>query len=189
MPIPRPQAIWGYLRYLHRHKLAVYRAGRLLGVGRMQLLVHDLSKFRPDEFFPYAESFYGGPHRPWSEVSGYAKREHFDWAWATSKEGVREAFDRAWLLHQHRNAHHWQSHVLRNDNGTTVALEMPHHYMLEMVADWCGAGMAINGHGLDAARAETRAWYEKNRDRMLLGTWTRSHVERVLGVAGSAPTV
>ena len=38
------------------------------------------------------------------------------------------SFDSAWLLHQKRNAHHWQYWVLLEDEGNTKALEMDDKY-------------------------------------------------------------
>lgn len=109
-----------YLRYLYRHKKAVYKAGRILRVSRWQLLVHDLSKFLPAEFFPYAKRFYG-----------------------TGDNELEYTY--AWNLHQKRNPHHWQYFVIVFDDGAVRALEMPDKYAREMVADWAGAGYAVSG--------------------------------------------
>jgi hypothetical protein len=84
----------------------------------------------------------------------------------------RAAFNVAWLHHQHRSPHHWQHWVLRNDDGSTVALEMPTRYALEMLCDWIGAGKAIMGR-----KANTPAWYVKNKDQILLHPATRDWVE------------
>lgn len=136
-----------YLRYLARHKWFVYRAARSVGVPWLGV-VHDWSKFRPSEFFPYREFFYGKPG-----------------------QSAQEAFDGAWLAHIHRNKHHWQHYVLRQDDGQTKALEMPHRYAREMVADWIGAGLAITG------RDNLKDWYAENRNKMLLAPLTRQWVD------------
>lgn len=73
-----------------RHKWFVFLACQKAGlIGRG--LVHDLSKFTPSEWFPYVEYFYG-------EHAGKRQKPWY----------VQDAFDRAWLLHQNRNPHHWQ---------------------------------------------------------------------------------
>lgn len=162
---------WQYLKYVLRHKLYVYQEGRKLKLGRWQLLRHDLSKFRPDEWGPYAAWFYGGPHPDESEI-GYYERTYY--GLGRSRQARKAAFDEAWLKHQQRNPHHWQHWILRNDNGPTVALEMPRRYMLEMVADWAGAGRAITG------KLEVGEWYTRNRDNMLLHPDTRDWVETCL---------
>lgn len=145
-----------YLKYVLRHKwhvaLACFRRGLIL-----RGILHDLSKFLPSEWFPYAEFFYGeGQHTPEDAAL------------------VDARFDRAWLLHQHRNPHHWQYWVLRNDSGTTVPIPMPHDCILEMLADWEGAGIAITG------RREYVQWYHKNKGAMVLHPQTRAMVEHLL---------
>ncbi len=159
-----------YLKYLIRHKwfvaLACFRYG-LYWRG----IKHDWSKLLPSEWFPYVESFYG---RKWTNeerhqcfnVTGHL---------LPTKESVMADFDKAWLMHQHRNSHHWQHHVLRNDNGSTVCLKMPHRDAVEMLCDWEGAGRAING------KIDTLSWYTKNRDRILLDPTTREFVDAELG--------
>ncbi len=135
-----------YAAYFWRHKVAVYRAAWLLGVTRLGL-VHDWSKLLPSEWAPYALSFYG----PWK----YADRPQW----------LKDAFDRAWLAHIHRNKHHPQHWVLRNDTEGGTFLKIPEPYVREMVADWMGAGMAIKGHGLAEAPAECRKWWDANKHK------------------------
>src|SRR5690349_4010162 len=123
---------WRYLLYVVRHKWFVYRAGRALGVGRWQLVVHDWSKFRPSEWMPYANFFYGPKPKPVRDATGYYK----------PTDTGDEAFDFAWLLHQKRNPHHWQWWLLPEDDGGVKVLPMPDRYRREMLADWRGAGLA-----------------------------------------------
>lgn len=149
---------WLYLSYVLRHKwfvmLACFRRGLI-----WQGIFHDLSKFTPGEWIPYANFFYG----PRSKTR-------------TQTEGERVAFDTAWLRHQHRNPHHWQHWVLREDNGGTKTLPMPLRYIKEMLADWEGAGRAITG------KVEYVSWYMKNRSNILLHPDTERQVHLMLGV-------
>lgn len=163
---------WQYLKYVLRHKWFVYRAGRELGVGRWQLLVHDLSKFLPSEWFPYARYFYGG-ERP--SRRDFVSPEVRYAMWDYCREGVQEAFDRAWLAHQHRNPHHYQHWILREDSGEVKCLPMPWKYRAEMLADWRGAGLALG-------KPDTAGWYLANRDRIHLSEGTREWVEEHLAV-------
>lgn len=144
-----------YLSYVIRHKWFVFLACCSRGII-WQGIVHDWSKFLPSEWMAYVEFFNGDPlfHD-------------------TAK--VNDAFDVAWLKHQHRSPHHWQHWVLRNDDGTTVCIEMPRRYVLEMLCDWEGAGRAIMGRS-----ASTPAWYAKNREQILLHSNTRTIVDRAL---------
>jgi hypothetical protein len=168
-----------YLKYLLRHKWFVGTMCVKYGLY-WQALVHDLSKFRPSEFIPYARYFYGT----------YPTQRECDRAMhlasvciAPSKEVVVIAFNHAWLLHQHRNPHHWQHWILREDSGKTFALDMPTRYLLEMLCDWWGAGRAMGrlSPSNDVWR-ETRNWYEKTKDNMLLSDSTRRYVETFLKV-------
>lgn len=148
------KANWKYLKYVLRHKYYVYVKGREYGLGRWQLLKHDLSKFSPAEWSPYVRRFYmqANPH------------DHID-------------FKVAWLHHLHHNPHHWQHWLLQNDDGKINALKMPRIYELEMLADWYGAGMAINGE------ADVKYWYMKNHMNMRLNPTTRTFVENTLGLS------
>jgi hypothetical protein len=143
-----------YLRYLARHKWYVLVAGLKIKAPLWRLLVHDLSKFRPGEFKPYLDRFYGTGRK--------------------SLTLTRNRFDAAWLAHQHRNPHHWQYWILREDNGATFALPMSRPHVFEMVADWAGAGRAIHGSW------EIRPWYEANREKMDLHPDTRFLVEKLI---------
>jgi len=150
-----------YLRYVIRHKWFVFIECCKLGIP-WRGLVHDLSKFRWSEWRPYVWSFNG----PWK----YDDRP----LW------LRDIFNKAWLLHQHRNPHHWQFWCLRCDTDGETVLQMPDCYMREMLADWRGANKAQGGDG----KADSLKWYEKNRAKMVLHPDTRIWIEGQLGFVG-----
>ena len=160
-----------YLKYLIKHKYYVtvecFKRG-LYWRG----ITHDLSKFLPDEFIPYMNFFYGKFPSRKDILSGDGKAVVYKY-----KEIVKEEFNIAWLHHQHRNPHHWQWWVLRNDNGPTEVFEMPLQYRAEMLCDWHGAGKAIMGKN-----SNTKEWYIKNKDKMILGDATRCWIESELGI-------
>lgn len=163
-----------YARYLALHKWFVLLAGLRYGAPLWRLLVHDASKVRPSEWFPYTAYFYGpeptgAPRGQHDRPNRTANIEH-------EKRERQAAFDRAWLAHQHRNAHHHQHWLLRGDDGITIALPMPELLVREMAADWAGAGRAITG------KWEVRDWYLANRGRMLLHADTRRRVEELLDI-------
>ena len=136
-----------YLKYLIKHKY--YVAKECFKVGLYwRGIVHDLSKFTLSEWIAYRNYFYGTP----DEIK----------------------FNEAWLNHIHKNKHHHQHWVLRNDDGTVVALDIPNVYVLEMVCDWIGAGLAITG------RREVKEWYEKNKDKMVLSDLTKAKVNAMI---------
>ena len=143
-----------YLGYILRHKWYVFIAGRKIGLPLWQGIMHDLSKFRVTEWFAYRNAFF--------TIDGIAQH----------KKTVE--FDFAWLKHQHRNKHHWQYWLLLSDHGVSKPLEMPRRYVLEMVADWLGAGRAITG------KWEHEEWFAANKEYMNLHPQTRKLVEEIL---------
>ena len=161
---------WKYLKYLLRHKWFVLLAGQKLKVPMWRLLLHDLSKFLSCEWLPYARSFYG-PKALYLWADTYGKYANYTGRGAAQ---VKREFDAAWLHHQHHNLHHWQSWVLREDNGGTRALQMPEQYVREMVADWYGAGRAITG------RWEAGEWFDKNQHKMMMHNATYARVVELL---------
>lgn len=143
-----------YLNYLIRHKWFVFLAGIKFKAPLWRLIIHDWSKFLPSEWFPYAESFYGG----------YKERP----------QHVKDAFDSAWNHHQKRNKHHFQYWVLIEDSGAIKPLEIPEKYLREIASDWSGAGRAITG------KWEVWSYYQKVKDKTLLHPKTRQLFEELL---------
>lgn len=166
-----------YLRYVLRHKWFVLVAGLKTGAPLWRLLIHDWSKFLPCEWFAYVNYFYG-------EKPRLQKEEWDDSRYWPAAQKYYDAFDRAWLHHQHANKHHWQHWTLREDSGRVKLLPMPDKYAREMVADWMGAGRAITG------KWEAPAWYAKNREIIQLADKTRAYVDNALGwIVVEWPTV
>lgn len=154
-----------YLRYVLRHKWYVFLECRRLGIPWLGI-IHDWSKFRPGEWFPYVHSFYhpdGGSRK---------KGEATEWYDPTR---VSDEFDRAWLSHWHRNAHHWQHWKLVRDEDEDKLLDMPDKYRREMLADWRGAGRALG-------KPDTPAWYRKWSHKIRLHTETRRWIEEQINV-------
>jgi len=137
-----------FVRYLVIHKWHVFRACAKYGLW-WRGLVHDLSKLTPRELLPYAR--------------------HFSRSMPTSAP----AFAFAWSLHQKRNDHHWQWWVCVTSRGNHVAMPMSPAARIEMICDWCGAGIAQGD-------PDIRGWYERNKEGMLLHPETRVWVERNL---------
>ena len=145
---------WNYLKYVVRHKFFVLLSCSKLGFPVRYGIFHDMSKFKPSEWIPYASCFY----KPNGE-------KQYD---------ETEEFNLAWNRHQKANKHHWQYWVITMDRGESKALRMPPRCIKEMVADWMGAGMAIHG------KCEVGEWYNKNKNNMILHPDTRMIVESYL---------
>lgn len=119
-------------------------------------LEHDKSKDQMDEYDAYDRYFYGG----------------------NKSYQVVQDFNHAWLLHIHRNPHHWQYWVLINDNPNEgeIILDMPYNYILEMVCDWWGFSWKSGD------LTEIFKWYDQHKDYMKLSDKTRKDVEDILGM-------
>lgn len=146
-----------YASYVARHKWWVLVAGFRVGPGRWwrwpawiaRLLVHDWSKLLPSEWRPYALYFNG------ESKESFVARHWASWCsagcvpsiaevyagadWEHQRELRQQAFDRAWLLHQHRQPHHWQFWLLLNDSSedraryhiTSLDGGLAHHALTE----------------------------------------------------------
>lgn len=157
-----------YLRALLRHKWYVFLEGRKLGLGIPRLLIHDWDKFGYKMFLAYARTFYT------AEGKGQYEPD--------------PDFDPTWNRHQKINRHHWQFWLLTRDTGELVPLKMPELDLLEMIADWRGAGRAYAKPGQKWKLSETVEWYEKNREKMILHAETRSRVEVILAYRYRIPS-
>ena len=111
---------------------------------------HDLSKFRPSEFCSYAKFFYS----TFTNEQDYTEAKY--------------QFDRAWLLHQNRNRHHWQHWV----DATGVAYDMPNKYVKQMICDWSGVGRRVGDTAQDH--------YEKTREEINIHPITEKRIKRYI---------
>lgn len=118
-----------------------------------QMRNHDTSKSQRDEYHPYDAYFYGN----------------------NKSEKVNEEFNRAWLLHIHRNPHHWQYWILvHDDDHEDTVLPMPYNYILEMICDWWAFSWTQEN------LYEIFDWYEKRKEHIRLDSRTRTIVEDIL---------
>lgn len=115
---------------------------------------HDMSKYNKDEYEAYDAYFYGN-------------NKSYD---------VVEQFNRAWLLHIHRNPHHWQYWILVNDNPNEgeILIDMPDCYIIEMICDWWS--FSWNKGNLK----EIFKWYDERKHHIKLSDYTRTKVDNIL---------
>lgn len=153
-----------YDQYLFNHKSNV-RKGYYWLVENLPDLIkgnyeyqlcfaHDDSKSNQDEYEAYDAYFYGN-NRSYSVVQN---------------------FNVAWLKHIHRNPHHWQYWILVNDdpNEGEILLEIPYHYIIEMICDWWAFSWEKGN------LYEIFDWYNQHKDYMKLNSKTRDTVEDIL---------
>lgn len=142
----RFEKLIGHLRVVCRHKWEVGKVLWKFGMYK-QAILHDMSKFSPTEFLPSVKYFTG-------------TRSPID----NEKEDI--GYSLAWQHHKGRNPHHWEywidnlgpqkvkSKFIPNSDvecdageyteyvSQPIPLEIPYEYVLEMIADWIGAGRA-----------------------------------------------
>lgn len=153
-----------YDRYLTEHKNNVAKGYEWLRNNLPNLVnnlgawnvnyAHDASKSEEDEYKAYDAYFYG-KNRSYQVVQDY---------------------NRAWLLHLHRNPHHWQYWVLINDDPEEgeILLDMPMEYIIEMICDWWSFSWKAGN------LFEIFKWYEEHKDYIKLSVRTRNIVENIL---------
>lgn len=144
-----------YLWYVLRHKWYVFYAGvRLGGIPLWRLLIHDWTKFTRAEWSAYVHTFYAAD--------------------GSKQYKPTPAFNDAWEHHYTHNPHHWNYWLVADGAGGMSANWMMKTYAREMVADWYGAGMVING------KPEVETWYLANKDKMQIHDSTRFYVTQVI---------
>lgn len=147
---------WRYLKYVLRHKWYVFLACLEYGL-LWRGIKHDWHKFLPDEWGPYSGYDFS---KGLPKTTGYIHELDPD----------EVEFNIAMNKHHNRGDHHWEHWLLRNKDGSTLALPMPEICAKEMIADWRGAGLA-------QGRPKTWEWYLLNRDNIQLHRKTRMLIE------------
>ena len=155
-----------YLKYILEHKKNVFIecmkiAMQHQGGIRKKLIIHafthDLSKFLPCEFIPYARKFYGDyPSITDPRFGQYTGK---------FKEDIEIDFDKAWEHHYKNNKHHedyW--------NGK----DMPYLYIMQLIADWKGMSRKFG----DTAQE----YYLKNYHKFNMTYQTRLDLEMNLDI-------
>ena len=141
------------------HKIHVFNAGIELmatdwfkefnineDLFRFNLWLHDLSKFSHIEALPYAtHDFSSNKYSP--------------------------EFQRAWVHHKNKNEHHPEFWLNPNRKGKVDPLPMPDIYILEMFADWIGAGKTYGD--------ELETWLPKNFHTFKFHPETEQKVKKI----------
>lgn len=119
-PLTPAQALknaWHHLGTVSQHKWLVFELCARCGIP-FQGVVHDLSKFSPDEFMAGVR-YYQGDRSP------------------NAAERHANGFSRAWIHHKGRNKHHYEYwlDMREGGDGTLEGNLIPTRYMVEMFCD------------------------------------------------------
>jgi hypothetical protein len=148
---------WKYFRYVVEHKKNVFIECWKMGLY-YQAFVHDLSKFLPSEFIPYARFFYETDRE-----KNYKRSDESNMN-----------FQMGWLHHQKRNKHHWNYWISISRMNDIRPMPMPKKYVLEMIADWKGMSRKFGG--------SAKEYYNKIKGEMILHPETVKLIEQYLEV-------
>lgn len=155
---------WGVFGYFEKvvipHKIAVYQAGVELAwqqwfkdlriekdVFLENLWLHDLSKFSANESFGYA---------CYNRETGSGK----------------EGFESAWHHHKMNNPHHPEYWLNPNRSGELEVMPMHDIYLVEMIADWIGAGKTYG--------STLEEWLPKNIGKFKFHHFTAKKLQDIL---------
>lgn len=152
---------WKYFKYVFWHKYHALKAAIRLGIP-LRGLLHDLSKFRPDEWGPYAEYFYG--YYPQSSTEIYNGVPH---------QNVTIKFWDANRRHFNRNDHHWQHWLFFQESGLK-AMPIPIPVLKEMLADWYS--FALCKGSVDGWMASWEYW-EIHKDNIMMYPASKQWIE------------
>lgn len=151
---------WGHLCTINSHKWKVMKNCFRVGLYKQGLL-HDLSKYTPEEFLTGIRYYQGSrsPNAAEKEAKGYSA---------------------AWLHHKGRNKHHfeyWIDFSVRKEDGLQ-GMEMPLNYVMEMVMDRIAASKVyMKQNYTDASAWE---YYCRTKDYIVIHPNTRACLEKIL---------
>ncbi|MCR4907494.1 MAG: DUF5662 family protein [Lachnospiraceae bacterium] len=117
-----------HFKTITEHKKLVAEGCFKVGLYRQGIL-HDLSKYMPEEFMVGA-LFYQGNRSP-----NNAERE-------------KKGYSAAWLHHKGRNKHHyeyWVDYSSQTNGGAFIPVKMPLKFVIEMLMDRVAASKVYNG--------------------------------------------
>jgi hypothetical protein len=143
---------WNYFKYIIEHKWNVGIECLKMGMP-IHAITHDLSKFLPSEFIPYAKYFYET-----DKATNYDKKTEND-----------KNFQSGWCYHQKRNKHHWNYWVsVTRKSNAQLPIEMPRRHVRQMIADWRGMSRKFGG--------TWQKYYAENKQEMILHEETKRQI-------------
>lgn len=151
---------WRHFLTITEHKALVMKNCFRVGLYRQGLL-HDLSKYSPEEFLTGVRYYQGNrsPNAAEKEAVGYSK---------------------AWLHHKGRNKHHfeyWIDFSVRKEEGL-IGNKMPLNYVIEMVMDRIAASKIYKGK--DYTDAAPWEYYSRTSPYIVIHPDTRALLEKLL---------
>ena len=152
----------GHLKTVLHHKALVCIGCFRIGLYSQGLL-HDLSKFSPEEFIAGVR-FYQGTESP------------------NNEERKKYGASRAWMHHKGRNRHHyeyWNDYNVNKDpEHPIVSVKMPVRYVAEMFVDRVSASKVYRGSAY--RDSDPLAYYRHGNAARLMHPETAALLEKLL---------
>jgi len=150
---------WNYLKYVLNHKWCVFKVCMRKGLF-IHAFTHDMSKFRPSEFIPYAKKFYGSKNLPDS-----------------GRIYIERDFHIALLHHYNRNKHHLAYWVDYKGKPVTMPIRSVKH----LVADWQAMGLAKKNN-YTFAKQNAIDFFQSNKGNMKMTPLTEYYIKKYLKI-------
>lgn len=154
-----------HLKTINHHKMLVMKGCFQLGMYKQGLL-HDLSKYSPQEFLVGCK-YYKGYMSP------------------NNAERQEKGYSSAWLHHKGRNKHHLEywidyaaSETSESGHKGMEGMKMPIKYVVEMFVDRIGASK--NYQGENYTDASPLIYYERGKGNYLIHPDTEALLEFLL---------
>lgn len=146
------------------HKIAVFRAGKqLLSNPQMSFVLTD----------PEKEVFL--KNLWWHDLSKFSANEALGYAlhnFTEPQKGTLHDFKKAWHHHKMNNPHHPEYWLNPDRMGKAEPITMPPIYLVEMLADWIGAGQTYG--------STLQQWLPSNLHKFNFGPSTIQLVKKML---------
>ena len=154
---------WNHFWTITHHKMAVMKGCFQVGLYKQGLL-HDLSKYSPEEF-KTGVRYYQGTRSP------------------NAAEKEEKGYSPAWLHHKGRNKHHfeyWTDVSTRENNWKIVGVKMPVNYFVEMVMDRIAASKTYQGKNYK--NDSPYLYFARNKDVLTMHPDTKRELDKVLSM-------
>lgn len=165
-----------YFKYVYIHKKNVFKeciqmSKQYKGKDKWNLIIHafthDLSKFNPIEFIPYAKWFYGNGGKCLEKDYNCEQLTNNMSCLSKYYLGYKQNFNKAWIHHYENNKHHW-------NYWTVKKMRMPPKYIRHMICDWSAMGKQFGN--------SAQEYYLQNYSKIAIDRDSRLLLEAHLGL-------
>lgn len=150
--------IFKHFHTVNKHRFIVFLNSIKCGIP-WRGLVHDLSKYSPQEFFSSAK-YYQGIKSP----IGAERR-------------AENGYSKTFIHHTRHNKHHFEYWV-DVTTGNIVLIPIPYKYALEMCCDMISASKVYNGKKYNEGMP--LEYFESTKDKSMMHSASKEFIETVL---------